>query len=341
MNHQSPKYSFYYLLSLVALIFTAISAGLILFGIIDDSFKDAWAFNAYRDSDGQYKFAISALLIAAPTYYLTVYLINQGLKKLELAIDSSLRRWLTYLILFVSALIILGVFIGIVNNFLSGALTISFMLKLFSVLLIAGIIFSYYFWDIKRSNFSQKTLVQRLYAIISIILLSIVFITAWFFVELPADARARRLDDSLMNNIYQLENAVNSYYAENERLPETLEELQADSRFTVNDYYLLDQENGKQIEYKKEGETDFSFCAEFRRANNDVDNSNHPYFNNDRKHEAGYSCVKGAVPGAINSLIQIKASGEMKIKPAKEINNDEVKEELKKEEVKEELNIKL
>ena len=41
--------------------------------------------------------------------------------------------------------------------------------------------------------------------------------------------------------------------------------------------------------------------------------------------------VQGAVPGAINSLIQIKASGEMKIKPAKEINNDEVKEEVKEE----------
>lgn len=295
MNQQSPKYSFYYLLSLVALIFTAISAGLILFGIIDDSFKDAWAFNAYRNSDGQYKFAISALLIAAPSYYLTVYLINRGLKKLELALDSSLRRWLSYLILFVSALIILGVFIGIVNNFLSGALTVSFMLKLSSVLLIAGIIFSYYFWDIKRQDFTKKNLVQRLYTIISITLLSIIFIAAWFFVELPADARARRLDDNLMSNIYQLESAVNSYYAENQRLPETLEELQADTRFSLSDYYLLDQENGKRIEYKKEGDKSFLFCAEFRRGSDDSKFDSRPYPNYDKGHQAGYDCVKGSL----------------------------------------------
>lgn len=293
MNTQSPKYSFYYLLSLVALIFTAISAGLILFGIIDDSFKDAWAYNMYRNSDGQYKFAISALLIAAPTYYLTVYLINRGLKKLELAINSNLRRWLTYLILFVSALIILGIFIGIVHNFLSGALTLAFMLKLSSVLIIAGAIFSYYFWDIRRVNFEQKNPVQRLYKIISIVLLSAIFIAAWFFVELPADSRARQLDEKLMSNINQLENAVNAYYTSNGSLPTSLEDLEGEDSVYLEKRHLYDQENGKAIEYRKESDDSFVFCAEFRRASDANDDDYRPYYNSEKEHEAGYSCVKG------------------------------------------------
>lgn len=299
MNNQGPKYSFYYLLSLVALIFTAISAGLILFGIIDETVLDAWAQSTYRNFDNQYKFAISALLIAAPTYYVSVYFINKGLKTKELSLDSALRRWLTYLIVFVSALIILGVFIGIVNNFLSGALTLPFLLKLLSVLLISGAILSYYFWDIKRHSFVPKTLFERLFAIISIVVLSAIFIAAWFFVDLPKDARAKRLDDNLMNNIYQLESAVNNYYSLYERLPENLEEMQSDPAVYLDSNYLFDAENGKAIEYRREGDKAFLFCADFRRAS---ENNNRPGFGRgDKSHEAGYDCIEGQLWSEINT----------------------------------------
>lgn len=300
MNNQSPKYSFYYLLSLVALIFTAISAGLILFGIIDESVLDAWSQNSYRNFDAQYKFAISALLIAAPTYYISVYFINKGLKTKELSLDSALRRWLTYLIVFVSALIILGVFIGIVNNFLSGALTLPFLLKLLSVLLISGAILSYYFWDIKRNSFVSKTLFERLFAIISIVVLSAIFIAAWFFVDLPKDARAKRLDDNLMNNIYQLESAVNNYYSLYERLPENLAEMQSDPAVYLDSSYLVDAETGKSIEYRREGDNAFLLCAEFRRASENK--VNRPVISrNDKLHDAGYDCIKGQLWSDINA----------------------------------------
>lgn len=292
MNNQSPKYSFYYLLSLVALIFTAISAGLILFGIIDESVLDAWSQNNYRNFDAQYKFAISALLIAAPTYYISVYLINKGLKTKELSLDSALRRWLTYLIVFISALIILGVFIGIVNNFLSGALTLPFLLKLLAVLLISGSILGYYFWDIKRNVFVPKTLFERLFAVISIVLLSAIFIAAWFFVDLPKDARAKRLDNNLMNNIYQLESAVNNYYSLYERLPENLEEMQSDPAVYLDSNVLVDAETGKPIEYLRESENAFLFCADFRRASDSSENRS-IVNRGDKSHKEGYDCVEG------------------------------------------------
>lgn len=303
MSNHNAKYSFYYLLSLVALVFTAISAGLILFGIIDKSVADAFAQDYYRNLDGQFKFAISALLIAGPIYYLSVSLINKGLKKKELSLESSLRRWLTYLIIFVNALIILGVFIGIVYNFLSGALTARFLLKLLSALLIAATIFSYYFYDIRKKVVGTQEKFNRYFGLISAILLAIIFISAWFFVELPAEARAKRLDQNLMNNIYQLESAVNSYYALHNRLPLNLEELKQEKEVYLQDRYLADPETGRLIEYRLEEDNSFSFCAEFRRASEELGSDRYLYGRgSDKIYEAGYSCIEGelwskVVPG--------------------------------------------
>lgn len=292
MTSHNAKYSFYYLLSLVSLIFTAVSAGLILFGIIDKTVADAWSYNYYRDVDGQFKFAISALLIAGPTYYLLVFLINKGLKKKELSLDSSLRRWLTYLIIFVNALIILGVFIGIVYNLLSGALTARFLLRLISIFLIAGTIFTYYFWDIKRSEVNGNKLFSRLFTIISAILLGAIFVSAWFFVQSPADARAKRLDQNLMNNINQLESAVNNYYSLYQRLPQSLEEMQSDPAVYLEARYLVDPETGAKIEYRQEGNDNFLLCAEFRRDSEEMDSYSR-YNDSNKGYRAGYSCVSG------------------------------------------------
>jgi len=294
MSNHNAKYSFYYLLSLVALIFSAISLGLILFGVIDKSVADAFVQDYYRNLDGQFKFAISALLIASPIYYLSVSLINKGLKREELSMESPLRRWLTYLIIFVNALIILGVFIGIFYNFLSGALTARFLLKLLSVLLIASVIFSYYFYDIRRKVIEGKDKLNRYFGIISGILVILVFISAWFFVEMPADARAKRLDQNLMNHIYQIENAVNNYYALYNRLPLDLEELQADREIYLEKRYLSDPETSRLIEYRIEEDNGFSLCAEFRRDSEEFNNDRPVYGRgSDKSYRAGYSCIEG------------------------------------------------
>ena len=141
MNNNA-KYVFYYLLSLVSLIFTALAVGMIAFGIIDKVVADALV-SAAGVSDNL-KFAISALIIAAPLFFVTQWLIIRGLHHGELDKDSAVRRWLTYFILLVSSVTMLGVFIGVINNFLSGEFTAIFILKAVSMLVISGAIFSFF-----------------------------------------------------------------------------------------------------------------------------------------------------------------------------------------------------
>lgn len=293
MNNHNAKYAFYYLLSLVALVFTALSVGMIVFGIINSSIVDTLAYNSYNSIDAQLKFAISAIFIAAPIYYFLSHLINRGLIKKEIEINSALRRWLTYFIILVASITILGVFISVINNFLSGNLTLRFILQLATTLLIAASVFSFYFYDIKRREIKNKDRVINLFAFISGTLVLAAFISAWFFITPPNLARAQKLDQNLLNNIYQLEDAVNNYYAEQGHLPASLDDLENSKNVYFNANNLVDPETKVAIEYKIEGEKDFSFCAVFR-SNSIEQNKNDIYFNHSvGDHGVGYDCISG------------------------------------------------
>lgn len=297
-NHNSAKYAFYYLLSLVALIFTALSVGMIAFSIIDKSVGDALN---YSSVDGQLKFAISALFISGPIFYLMSFLINKGLQNGELDKESGVRRWLTYFIILVSSLIILGVFIGIMTSFLSGELTTSFILKSLTMIVIAAAVFSFYFYDIKRAEVKGTNTIIRIFFISSASLVLIAFVAAWFFVESPRVARAKRLDQVLINNISSLESAVNSYYEKTKVLPDNLDQIKNSPELYIDMKSFNDPETGAPIVYNKTSTSTFEFCANFRTDTKNTDDRNaFSYAGPNKLHLSGYQCLKGELwPQAI------------------------------------------
>lgn len=303
-NKHNAKYAFYYLLSLAALIFMAISIGMIAFSIIDRTIPDILAYNNYYSIDGRLKFAISALLISGPIFYWMSYLINRGLRRGELEKESGIRRWLTYFIILVSSLIILGSFVSLINSFLSGELTTRFIFKALTVMIIAGVSFSFYLYDIKRANPEQPDKVVKIFLLATLTLALAAFISAWFFVESPSEARARRLDEMVLNNISSLENAVNSYYSHSEVLPENLSALTADSRlYYLDANNLLDPETKEPIVYNRLSETEFEFCATFRTDNrNKQGELGYRPINQNREHDKGYHCLSGVLWETVKAM---------------------------------------
>ncbi|MFZ4648353.1 MAG: DUF5671 domain-containing protein [Patescibacteria group bacterium] len=293
-NHTNAKYAFYYLLSLAALFFMSLSVGMIAFSIIDKSILDVLT-TSYYNNDGQLKFAISALIIATPIFYVVSNLINKGLKKGELDKESGIRRWLTYFILLVSSLVLLGVFISVINNFLSGELTGRSILKALSMFVITGVIFSYYLYENKRENFSGKVIAMKAFFFGSLALVIAAFISAWFFVESPAMARNRRLDQNLINNIANIESAVNSYLSSQNKLPENLDQLKAEASSYLNSASLVDPETKKPIEYKKISVSEFQLCANFRTDNREQGSEVMYSSPSDKLHSTGYQCLKGVI----------------------------------------------
>ncbi len=289
MNNNA-KYAFYYLLSLVALIFTAISVGMVAFGIINDTIFDTLTSrNGVSDS---LKFAISALIIATPIFFVTQKLINRGLRNGELEKESGVRRWLSYFILLVSSVTMLGVFIGVINNFLAGEFTLSFILKAISMLIISATVFSFYLYEIKRVDVTKKDLVMKIFFFSSLAVIVIAFVSAWFFIESPALTRAKRLDQNLINNINTIENAVNSYNEKYKKLPENLNEVKANRDIYLDAMSFVDRETGAPIDYKKTGTSTFEICATFRTDNKNIDpRKDTAYYDPTKIHEAGYQCL--------------------------------------------------
>jgi hypothetical protein len=285
-NKNNAKFAFYYLLLLVALIFMAISVGLIAFNIINRTIYDPLVYSAYNNYNNQFKFALSALIFAAPIFYITISLIRRGLKKGELAFNSGIRRWLTYFILFVSSLIILGVLISTVNSFLSGELTLRFILKAVTVFIISALVFSFYFYDIKQESPTPKSQVNIVFLITSLLIVLSAFISVWFFIESPKIARDRRFDQMILNDINNLEHSVNSYYSFHKSLPDNLSDLEDN----FNLYYL---ESDQKIEYKKIGDDSFEFCAVFKADSQKLERGAYLNSARNKSYEAGYNCLEG------------------------------------------------
>lgn len=296
-NKHNAKYAFYYLLSLVALIFTALSFGMIIFSIIDHILPDVLGAYSSGNIDGQLKFAISAIFIAAPIFYFISSLIHKGLHKGELEKDSGIRRWLTYFIILVASLIILGVFIGVINSFLAGELTGRFIFKSLTALFISGAAFSFYFYDIKRENPDKPDKVVKIFFFATLALVVAAFIAAWFFVESPSMARNRRLDSALVQNMYSLESAINNYYERNNKLPANLDEFKADKNIYLSVDALVDPETKAPIVYNKLGDKEFEMCATFRTDSIELNaKQGNSYIGMDsgsKDHRAGYQCLRG------------------------------------------------
>jgi hypothetical protein len=62
------------------------------------------------------------------------------------------RKWLTYITLYIATGIIIGDLITLLTYVLNGDLTLRFVLKVLAVLLIAGSIFGYYLWDLRTEE---------------------------------------------------------------------------------------------------------------------------------------------------------------------------------------------
>jgi len=289
-KHNNAKFAFLYMLSLVALLFTALGVGQIFFNGINYFIKDMPG--VYTSSFMHLAAAISMLVIAAPIYFLTMRALEVNLVKGNLNTDAPIRRWLVYFILFVSAVVMIIWLMITLSNFLDGELTSKFVYKLLTVFVIAGGIFSYYLYDIRRDSAKKKDMVKLGFLIGGLVLTVGALVFSFFFATSPAEARDRKYDEATLNNFTQIDSAVNSYYTKTKKLPETLDQARQEAAY-LNSSVFQDSVSGKPYEYKKLDGLNYQLCADFRTSNKD-EKSRAMYPNTEDRwqHDAGYQCLK-------------------------------------------------
>jgi hypothetical protein len=150
----SAREAFLYMVTFFALYTGAIALGTLCCGIVDHFFPDPLA-DRYAYSSGDFeglRWSIASLIVSFPIY---IGLTRQHL--LEYRRDanrrtSAVRKWLTYLTLFVAAAVAVVTLIVLLGNLLGGQIAARFLLKSFVVLAIAGGMFAFYRWEIRSAD---------------------------------------------------------------------------------------------------------------------------------------------------------------------------------------------
>jgi hypothetical protein len=147
----SAREAFQYLVLFATLYFSAYHLGSLLFDLVNRALPDPAMQIGYRFGDSM-RFSVAALLIAFPVFALMSHRLAIDVAKHPIKRLSPVRRWLTYLTLFVAATILIGDMTALVYNLLGGETTLRFLLKVVVVAVIAGGIFYYYMHDLRREE---------------------------------------------------------------------------------------------------------------------------------------------------------------------------------------------
>ncbi|MFA5742460.1 MAG: DUF5671 domain-containing protein [Candidatus Paceibacterota bacterium] len=240
----------------------------------------------------------SALVVSFPVYVLVSWIIGRDFKIYPLKREASVRKWLWYITLFVSAMTIIIDLVTLVFNFLKGDLTIQFFLKLIVILAVAAAVFGYYLWDLrKRENISDAPK-KMTWAAGAVILASIIY--GFFLVGSPAKQRDLRFDEQRVSSLQQIQNSAVEYWQQKNQLPQNLEEMNKLGYGTPTD-----PETGKQYEYSATSEISFRLCADFKAAfKTENNNANTLYYYSPRGiatipqnwvHDAGQTCFDSTI----------------------------------------------
>lgn len=298
--------AFIIIFSLVALGFTAFAIGITFFLLIEKYIIDPLNPVTYWDYDSL-KFAIASLIITAPIYIILINFVQKYLSNGRLNINSHVRKWLSYLTILVSSLVIIGELIAVIMSFLDGELTLMSGLKFLTVTLIAAGILLYSIFDIRREKIHKHNILRIVFNAIIIPLSIITLVIAGFLMESPSHARYRRIDEQTLNKLDSLKNGISNYNFEYEALPENLDVLKKADRvyLYIEDFNSIDAMH--PIKYTVVDEDSYSLCADFHLSSTEIeDYSYYGRYDDVFDHEAGYQCFNLDVYNENTKAIQLK-----------------------------------
>ena len=152
----SARDAFLYLVLFTALYISAFNLGALLFRMIERAYPDP----AMRAADTGFRhavrWALANLIVAFPLFAVLSVSLQKAIERDPTRRASRVRKWLTYLTLFLGAGVLIGDVIALVNGLLSGELTTRFVLKVLVVAAIAGTAFGYYLWDLRQDEAEEE-----------------------------------------------------------------------------------------------------------------------------------------------------------------------------------------
>jgi hypothetical protein len=148
----SAREAFFYLLLFTTLYLSCYHLGSLLFDLINRSIPDPTERGRGQWIEESMRWSIAYLIISFPAFGFLARYIGKEVSRQPVKRLSPIRRWLTYLTLFIAAAALIGDLTTLVYNVLAGELTTRILLKVLVVILIAGTAFVYYLTDLRKEE---------------------------------------------------------------------------------------------------------------------------------------------------------------------------------------------
>lgn len=255
--------------AIVALYTVVISLINLLFSVINSAYPKITDGYSYYGSQS-ISWPVAILIIFFPIYVLLMWLLEKGYDEEPEKRNVGIRKWLTYITLFLAGVATAGDLVTVIYYFIDGQeLTAGFLLKVLTVLVIALGVFYYYISDIREKLNSSS---RRIWTIVALVV--VLGSIAWGFSVLgsPMTQRLHKYDNAKVMDLQNLTSAIQNYYSTSQKLPENLTDL-ATLNYGIN---TTDSQNQKQYEYKKTGNNTYELCAEFNKSSSSTESLTYP-----------------------------------------------------------------
>jgi hypothetical protein len=222
----SAREAFLYLVLFATLYTTAIDVGAVLFALLDRWLPDPGATSRVaRATAESARGSTAGLIIAYPIFLLLARGMGASVAREPAKRASKIRKWLTYLTLFVAAMVLIGDLIFLVSRLLSGELPLRVSLKVLVVFAIAGTVFGHFLAELRRDD-REGAMPQREWRVpprVAAALVLVVLIAGLALAGSPARERRRQLDTQRVGDLSSISSRVEQYAWQHSQLPETLD----------------------------------------------------------------------------------------------------------------------
>jgi len=229
----------------------------LLFTIINKAYPLTTGYNYY----GSYSisFPVASLIIFFPIYILLMWLLERGYFTEPEKRHVGIRKWLTYITLFLAGLALAGDLVTVLYYFIDGRdITTGFILKALSVLVIALSVFFYYIYDVLGKTNSAS---RKIWTVVSAVVILACIVWGFSVLGSPRTQQLLKYDEQKVVDLQNIQNSIQNFYSAKGVLPKDFTEL------STQNYYInsIDSQTQKLYEYIKTGNTTYNLCAEFNK----------------------------------------------------------------------------
>jgi hypothetical protein len=281
---------------IIMLIVSIVSFLTLVFNYVDVQMPDLqdWRMGQLSAIRG----SIASLVIVWPVTMFMAWLIGKDLKKEKEKQGIWVRKWLLHLMLFLSAITIIIDLVTLVGTFLDGELTLRFVLKVLSVLIVAGVVFWYELRELKR-DITKPTKRPLAVAIGGSVAVLAMVVAGFFVIGSPAEQRQLKYDQVRVDDLANIQAEIVEYAVEESMVPESLTELEGRPGFELP----MDPETEEAYTYNKTGDMTYELCAMFGQESDEDQYFGRPHVFigdggiyeevfNDWTHSGGYYCFE-------------------------------------------------